>query len=509
MIKPADHIGPLEVNGISEIEWSLETSRSGRPVLKIGGRYVHSCYDPLREAQTIAAQGLDAIANEQANLLILLGPGLGYLPEAFSDKLDIPILLWDPFPQISRQLPDGQGPWQSKVTLVENSSEFEAELKRLKGKEIIPHILIHPGYEEFVRFEARYIIWCLRKYLQLTQPLSEAEAVISKRSLDALERIPFLSAIDELDGCLDGQTAILISPGPSSKMVLPYLTQCKNKGVVFAAVQSLRSLSEERVHVDFAVAPDPQDTYLSIYLEGFRPEFTALLADTSIDPDLLDLWDTKTFLFHLRTRHLHQIFWENCSLPVLDEPFISVSETMLVLAHSLGARQFVLVGMDFCSNAEGYKVRFKSQNLSGRSCWTNSHYFHSVRYLNYICPYLNDLGCRIWRVSDGLNDGLKIKGTELIAPSQIKTIINAEIEFSLPQPKENIAVERYFEAKGLLERLILQVEGEQRDSSSSAVDTSQFKDFQKIGYNQRRHCCESALEKIEDRRLKVSLNPPK
>ncbi len=503
------HIDPPEAKGLAELEWSFESSRSGQPVLKIGGRYIHSRYDPIREAQAIVTQVAAEIACEQATLIILLGSGLGYLPAAFTAGLDVPVLLWEPFPQISRHVSRSRESWQSQLTLVENSREFDSEIRQLIGRGIKPHIVIHPGYKEFVRFEARYILWCLRKYFQLTRPLSIDEAVISKRSLDALERIPFLSAIDELDGCLAGHTAILVAPGPSSHMVQPYLNGCRNRGVVFAAIQSLRSLCEEGIPVDFAVAPDPQEYYTTIYLEGFRPEFTTLLADTSIDPTLLDLWKEKTFLFHLRTQHLHQIFWESCSLPVLDEPLISVSETMLVLAHNFGARQFVLVGMDFCSESLDYKVRFKTPNLSGQPCLTNSHYYHSARYLNFICPRLQELGCRIWRVSDGIHDGLPIGGTELIAPGQIRTVINNEVEFNPPKPKGHVCSERYFEARGLLQRLIEQFDRAQGGPSNSIIATSSFKDFQAIGVNRQRQYYEAALQQLEMHWLGESLGPPK
>ena len=68
-----------------------------------------------------------------------------------------------------------------------------------------------------------------------------------------------------------------------------------------------------------------QDVYFSDgHLEGFAPSFGALLADTSVDPALIEHWASQTYLFHLRTQHLHQIYWENCHLPIIDEPFISV-----------------------------------------------------------------------------------------------------------------------------------------------------------------------------------------
>jgi len=232
-------------------------------------------------------------------------------------------------------------------------------------------------------------------------PLRARDAVVSQRSLDALVRLPYRRNLAELSGCCEGRTAICVAPGPSLDATALEALRAREGGVLFAALQALRPLEEAGVHVDFAVAPDPHA--FEPFLAGLEPRFGALLADSSVRPELLDRWPDRTILFHLATPHLHHVAWQHAGLPVLEEPVTTVSETMVALADRLGAARFVLVGMDFCGEADRYRqLSFRARDGAGRTVVTNGHYLAGARFLSHRCPALAAAGRPVLRLGRGL-----------------------------------------------------------------------------------------------------------
>ncbi len=502
----------------AEIEWEVVTSRAGEPTLKLGGRFVHSEYAPQREAEGLAERVAAELRERKAELFVQIGAGLGYFNRALAQHSQVPVLLWDPFPEVSRAVGAAMGTalgiaetvkgaaphsvagvvervapqtWGERVRLVHDAEALDAALKESPGARR-PHLWVHPGYQELARFPSRYAL----RALQRERPkLCADAAIVSRRALDFLVRFPFLHTLQNLEGCLRGHTAILVSPGPSLAAALPAL-RARRGGVLIAAVQALKPLAEAGVKVDFVVAPDPGE--YARYLEGFEPEFCALLADTSVKPEFLDRWPEKTFLFQLRTPHLQQVAWEKCELPFLDEPFISVSETSLVLAHQLGARRFILLGMDFAFEETRYKrLHFRAAGSDGNLVLTNFHYFHAAQYLSWLCPKLRAGGCEIFRLSPGL----PVRGVQAIDAEKLEPLLAPAPVFELPEFRASATWQERAQAA----RSVLRAA--RRHSSVSHAPTSldpeesapRFKDLRPLDAAERERALQDAERELGER----------
>ena len=384
------------------IEWATEASRAGEPTLRIGERFVHSRYAPRREAESFARGAAGELPDGSG--LVLLGLGLGYVPEALA-AAGADAVAFDPFPEITGELGAQRVP--SPVPVVSDLEALDRWLEARPGRRRGSRLLLHPGYSELCRFEARVIaarlVEAARSELGggAREPLRVRDAVVSERAIDALERIPYLRTAAELAGCCAGRTALCISPGPSLDAEALAALRRREGGVVFAALQALRPLEEAGVTPDFVVAPDPHE--FESFVEGLAGDFGVLLADSSVRPALLDRWPGKTVLFHLETPHLHQVAWQRAGLPVLAEPVTTVSETMLALAAELGAARFVLAGMDFCGEPKRYRqLSFAARDAAGRRVVTNGHYLAGARYLSRRCPELAASGRPVARIGQGL-----------------------------------------------------------------------------------------------------------
>jgi len=469
--------GGEHIEGLAEVGWEVEPSRSGLPTLKIGGRYAESRYRPLESAAQTARSIIEDCQSTQADFVILIGAGLGYLIEALRCQGSPPLLVWEPFPALREAIdtmgvklpsvgaPQGhrkrrtkgqrgqsearvwKWPGGKSLRIVSGPADFDRALVEFTAHSGRPHLVIHPGYEVTSRFEARYAARAVRQRLGRRGPLELSQAVVSERSLRALRNLPFCGTVADLSEMLEGQTAIIASAGPSIRAASP-LIAAREGGALLACVQALKPLAAAGAHIDFATCADPSDIFAACKVDPQLP-FDALLADTSCEPQMIERRIDRSFLFHLRTPHVHQLAWEACGLPVIDEPCLTISEISLLLAHSFGARRFILAGVDFDSNEERYPERFTARNLKGEAVSTNSHYFHGARYLSDLCARLAREGAEFYR----FGEGLPIDGAEVVDERGLRALLADLPRFTTPSVGRHASPERMEVVTALLEGL--------------------------------------------------------
>ena len=380
---------------LPELEARVAPSRAGPPTLQLGGRHVHSPYDPEREG----AEGARALRAEAAAAgasgIALVGAGLGHLAERLGSRA----LVWEPFRGVFQEM----GP---NLRVVHEPAEFAAALRDHGPR---THLAVHPGYAELTGFEQRYALRALRR---LRGSAPHEPAIASRRALAALARLPRLAPLAALGPCLRGKTAIVASGGPSLDAALPALSAARDAAVVLAAPQALRRLLAAGLRPDFVVHPDPADL-LGRELGPEGAPFGALLADTSAHPAVLDRAPEKTFLFHLRTPQLVERAWRRARLDVIDEPFVTVTETAVWLARALGARRVLLAGGDFASDATGYGAPFRARGVRDDFVPTNPVYFHGARHLAALLAA--DEGFEVARTGTGV----AVPGARALGPHEL------------------------------------------------------------------------------------------
>ena len=484
----------LPLQGVDEIEWECSLARSRAPSLRVGQRAVHSAYDPVREARQLASAIQAELSRSPAGLVIQIGAGLGYLQEALAARIDLPIHIWDPFPGISAKLAAQSSALGPRVRMFHDARALDALLKEAAGKRKRPHVVIHPGYQETARFEAHYAAWSVRKHFLPGLGLSLGEALINRRALQSLLRLPYLGNVGRLRGLLKDRTAVIVSAGPSLQAALGLL-KSKPRPVLFCAIQALRPLNQAGIEPDFVACPDPQDFISDAFLSGFTPRFGALLAESAVQPSLLDRFADRTHLFHLRSSMLPQIAWERAGVDVQDEPFMTVSESILMLSRYMGARRILLLGVDYHAEDPRYPVRFRTQNIDGQVCWTNSHYFHGARYMDMRCKELVGEGCELFRFSQGL----PIRAATRVSLDELGALLASaaaepRVEIPAPIPSPDL----WQECRTLLQEALAAC----RAGHLTPLLTdlwSHVPDFQALPENTRIQALEDTLSRLEER----------
>ncbi len=455
--------GTATAYGVAEVDWSVEASRRGAATMKLGGRFVHSRYDPEREAETTARGICEELTRSRSSVLILMGSGLGYIVRAIAAALAATpaksILVYEPFPEISEAVSRLGHSIASHdfVEVVHTSDELDRALDGLGSRELRSHLTVHPGYEHVARYEVRRVLERLRRRRGSGARRSFDEIDITLRDLRVLRRLTFRPTVDSLAGTLTGQTAIIASGGPSLDEAIPVLTAHRG-GVIFACPQALERLHRAGVRAHYVVSPDPQDLFA---LSG-APEdapFDTLLLDTQSHPGMAKRFLERVTHFHLRAPSLASLAWRAMGIEEIDEPFITVSETAWWLARSMGARRFVFAGVDFDSDDPRYRDRFQTRNQAGQIVATNSHYFHGARYLDDACARASEEGSEFFRVGAGL----PIRGCQTIDEAELANVLRPLPYCETPASPFCMVPERL----ALLRKLVRDLERETRTNPNA------------------------------------------
>ncbi|MDF2550276.1 MAG: hypothetical protein K0S07_1343 [Chlamydiales bacterium] len=387
----------------------IAQSKLGEPILKLGNRSIESSYAAKKTAEALAAK----MNPNQRKCALLIGPGLGYLAKALSARFK-KVIAFEPFFQMQQKIAQleiaqlGMAAERKKAfTVVYNLRELKSALQGLP----LPEVIIHPGYEPYVKLEIKQTLQVLKE-LYGSSKLSLERAIISERSLEAVQSIASFRLFSDLKA-LKGSAA-LICPGPSLKKALPELKKWQKKLTIFSAIQAAPLLQSAGVHIDFLVCPDPND--LSAFFMPCTADVKAVLVESAVHLKSKYWLPEKTVLFHYRSDQLHELLWQKSGSLSFDEPIATVAETLVLLAEAMGFGELFCFGMDFCWQQERYAYRapktFDSANdlsekrffveKEGQTVETEPVYFQAARYLRLKGIALEEKGIHLYQIGNGL-----------------------------------------------------------------------------------------------------------
>jgi hypothetical protein len=338
-------------------------SRCGAPTAIVGQAYLHSRYDPLHEAQRLAASSLPARDKLQGSspfpaptALIFYGFGLGYLVEAFAE--------------LHPQVP---------MVVVEASlAGFAAALRERDLRELLarPNVRWHLGEEpEAVLMSVDGLPLGGARIVRLRAAV-EADAsyyhrldgllqsLLDKREVNAntlqrfgrlwvrnllsnLEAFVAYPGITELAGIFAGLPALVLAAGPSLDELLPHLPALRERMLIVAVDTSHRFCVRQGFEPDLLVSVDPQ-YWNTRHLDWLPLRRAILVCESAVNPRL----------FHRLAARQLCLYWVSSFFPLgqLLERTVgqkgavgaggSVSTTAWDVARVTGASPIYLGGLD-------------------------------------------------------------------------------------------------------------------------------------------------------------------
>ncbi|GMT49476.1 MAG: hypothetical protein IEMM0008_1015 [bacterium] len=337
-------------------------SKSNLPILKYKNTYIHSPYDPIKEAE----RQVQLENREKATLILIFGLGYGYHILQLLNKLeDQPCIII-----IFEYSED-----------IFNSSLHHADLQFLED----PRIILFVG-EDF-RDELHYIFASLKvsdikgthiQYLQseytifkdqYNSMLQGVNSILQQQFQNQLTSLEFeklwlknllrnsvlLSRhqdISALFNGFEGKTAIVVSAGPSLAVSIKELQRFREKVVIISTDTALNPLLEGDIIPDFVVAVDAQ-------YHNFK-DFLGLTQELSISL----FYNLMVFPKIPRWVQGQHYYFSSCHMNKPDHPFVtwiahqtglrissilsgsSVATTAIEIARRLGFKSILLIGQD-------------------------------------------------------------------------------------------------------------------------------------------------------------------
>lgn len=332
--------------------WRVSAARSGEPTVRLGETYLHSRYDPRREAQRLCDQLADAVA--QPTALLFYGFGLGYLVEAFAQRL----------------------PGLPMVVVEASAEAFAAalEARDLRGLLGKANIRWHVGESPEATLMSVQDLPLAGAQVVRLRPAVEADAVyyrrldallqslLDKREVNAntlqrfgrlwvrnllanLERFIAHPGIGELSGLFRGVPALLLAAGPSLDELLPHLRRLRERMLIVAVDTSHRFCLREAVEPDLLVSVDPQ-YWNTRHLDWLPLDRVILVCESAVNPRLFHAPGQTAAYFVSSFFPLGQLLERTIGERGAVGAGGSVSTTAWDVARLVGAAPIYLAGLD-------------------------------------------------------------------------------------------------------------------------------------------------------------------
>lgn len=346
----------------------LIPARSGDLTGRCGGKFLHSRFDPAREAHKLIDAHLRQADGKRKsrNPMLFEGFGLGYHVEAYLDReSDHSVLVLEPSAQ--RFITALTSRSMDRLLLDERLCFLIAcepgALEQLFPYPTDPiyNYRLRPLYEadpdSFIPFDEM-----LKSILQRREVNEATLERFANRWTSNLFRnrmsIADADPITDLHNACTGLPVLLVAAGPSLDDLFSRIPDIHHKFVVIAVDTAARALRLHRIQADFMMVVDPQ-YWNCRHLDNAETDQIILVSESSTHPAILrKSW--RRIYFSSSMFPLGMRFEEDFEGKMKLDAGGSVSTTAFSLARFLGAREIFCIGLDlgYPGNRTHYRGSF-------------------------------------------------------------------------------------------------------------------------------------------------------
>ncbi len=270
--------------------FSIIPTKQGSPTALLDGIYIHSRFDPIKEAERF----IYSEVTKDADYIIFAGFGLAYHIEAF--------LKIDSFRELLVVEPDTSFFLQALSSRDLKTIINSERVKFLIGSEPEDCGIILESYPEkvvqllklrsvYLKNEKYYIKLdkFIRNYISRKEinksTLKRFGKLWVRNLISNAYQLAGAPGINRVRDYFPNSPALLIAAGPSLDNILPHLGELKKRFILIAVDTALRACLKEGVEPDFTVIVDPQ-FWNSQHLDRCKTENTIVLSETSTYPSV-------------------------------------------------------------------------------------------------------------------------------------------------------------------------------------------------------------------------------
>ncbi len=334
-------LSELQVNSI------LEITRKGLPVTRLNDYYLHSKYDPLKEAETFVN------THYQHNFLhVLFGYGNGYIVNQFQTRMTKHDFLLVIEPNESHYKAQNVKNIKNNITIFVGDS-----LDQLKQIfcELCPNfvrrtkIVLSPNYDKV--YPTIY-----RTTLQLLKEISHNEQV----QINTLKRFSRIWQKNVIFNLFDSFQAtpvkklekkfsipiVVVSAGPSLTKQLPLLKEVSNQCMIICAGSAINSLLNYGIRPHAVVAIDGGE-YNYLHFKDTAIDDVVMFYPLSVYHKIVEKHKGHKVLFSIHTHSIAPLVNRLLQTDVgMVDAGASVANFCVYIAHQISEGSICLIGQD-------------------------------------------------------------------------------------------------------------------------------------------------------------------
>jgi hypothetical protein len=269
-------------------ELEIRPAASGAPTALLAGSYIHSRYDPEREAKRLA----EPRTGTEVSVCLFYGFGLGYAVAACRELYpDLTLVVVEPRPEFfvralaSRDLGDLLAAEQVRWLVGRSPEEVVMAMEDLPlaSARMLPLRPIVELNGDYFRSLDRLIRSFLDRRNVNVHTLARFGRLWVRNLLANLPLWIASPGITSFFGRFSGLPALVVAAGPSLDALLPHATELAERCLLVAVDTALRHLLAAGVEPDFLVTVDPQ-YYNTRHLDRAGPGRTVLISESAAHP---------------------------------------------------------------------------------------------------------------------------------------------------------------------------------------------------------------------------------
>jgi hypothetical protein len=335
--------------------FQIEISKSGLPVILVNGRYLHSKYNPITEAQRRWKE-VDQELFRKDNIAIFIGAGIGYIVEIFLNNRTESAIWIEPNAEILKAALDRWNPEtflkSGQLQIIRNIPSETELIQVLKGftdtsSVLIPH---HPSMQFDSVYEDIYRI-CEKFLFKKNVNMATMSKFDKEWTHNFFNNLPFLAECSPLSDLIaqkrfsEKKIAIVCGAGPSLFFSLDDIKSLRKDALLIAVDTSVHILLKSEIDPDIIVSVDPQ-TINSQYLEGYYGD-AVFVIDPMTSYQTLHRIPLKRTYYCWNPFPIAEILFKHIPYEIGKIAFGgSVSTNAYDLAVVLGFTNIILAGQD-------------------------------------------------------------------------------------------------------------------------------------------------------------------
>ncbi|EGQ26939.1 hypothetical protein HMPREF9372_0969 [Sporosarcina newyorkensis 2681] len=339
-------------------------SKSGLPTLQLeyGGRkiFIHSKYDPVKEATQLLERYKEQIENHQH--ILFYGVGLGYHVKAFIEQYPEKLVsTYEPVVEvaaISTSVASETKFDQSQLRYLfveQKPADVETHLQTLSHhltQKVL--LIILPSYERFLKEEILQFLVKFKEIVEEKKQNMGTNVFFSKRwTVNALMNLP--STFETPNFLLEhaetfrDKPVLLVAAGPSLSEEMENLRIIKARGLayIFAVGSANKALIANGIHPDAVFTYDPQAHNYTVFQPIMNEEIATIpmIYGTTVGFETIQMYPGPKMHFVTAQDTITQQFHET-ELPVINDAYSIAIVTMEIL-YRLQVKNIILVGQNF------------------------------------------------------------------------------------------------------------------------------------------------------------------